>query len=150
MSNPFKNIQGETALKAPSNIALVKYWGKYGNQLPRNASISFTLNNAFTETSVKYTAKTDGSKNIDLKFLFEGQENAKFAEKIQKFLESIIPHFPFLPHFSPNQLFQFLSAFYRHCQLCFVNGGIGLVFNRYRKYTGRRSFPLLPFLKKPA
>jgi len=99
MSNPFKNIQGETAWKAPSNIALVKYWGKYGNQLPRNASISFTLNNAFTETSVKYTAKTDGSKNIDLKFLFEGQENPKFAEKIQKFLESIIPHFPFLPHF---------------------------------------------------
>ena len=72
MSNPFKNIQGETAWKAPSNIALVKYWGKYGNQLPRNASISFTLNNAFTETSVKYIAKTDGSKNIDLKFLFEG------------------------------------------------------------------------------
>lgn len=100
MSNPFKNIQGETAWRAPSNIALVKYWGKYGNQLPRNASISFTLNNAFTETSVKYVAKTDDSKNIDLKFLFEGQENAKFAEKIQKFLESIIPHFPFLPHFS--------------------------------------------------
>ena len=72
MSNPFKNIQGETAWRAPSNIALVKYWGKYGNQLPRNASISFTLNNAFTETSVKYVAKTDGSKNIDLKFLFEG------------------------------------------------------------------------------
>jgi diphosphomevalonate decarboxylase len=79
MSNPFKNIQGETAWRAPSNIALVKYWGKYGNQLPRNASISFTLNNAFTETSVKYVAKTDGSKNIDLKFLFEGQENRKIC-----------------------------------------------------------------------
>lgn len=100
MSNPFKNIQGETAWKAPSNIALVKYWGKYGNQLPRNASISFTLNNAYTETSVKYRAKETASTSIDLKFLFEGKENPKFADKIQKFLESIVPHFPFLPHFS--------------------------------------------------
>jgi diphosphomevalonate decarboxylase len=34
-----------TKYEAPSNIALVKYWGKYGKQLPRNASISFTLLN---------------------------------------------------------------------------------------------------------
>lgn len=100
MSNPFKNIQGEIAWKAPSNIALVKYWGKYGNQLPRNASISFTLENAYTETSIKYTPKENKNKDIDLHFLFEGKENKKFEEKIQKFLESIIMHFPFLPHFS--------------------------------------------------
>lgn len=106
MSNPFKNIQGEVAWRAPSNIALVKYWGKYGNQLPKNASISFTLNTAFTETSVKYKAKTDtdiqhhDKKKIDLKFFFEAKENPKFAEKIQKFLESIVIHFPFLPYFS--------------------------------------------------
>ncbi|MFN8282880.1 MAG: diphosphomevalonate decarboxylase [Chitinophagales bacterium] len=100
MSNPFKNIQGETAWRAPSNIALIKYWGKYGNQLPRNASISFTLSNAYTDTSVKYKAKETADNRIDLEFLFEGKENPKFAEKIQKFLESIIPHFPFLPHFS--------------------------------------------------
>lgn len=98
--NPFKNIQGETAWRVPSNIALVKYWGKYGNQLPKNTSISFTLKNAYTETSIKYVAKTTNDKNIDLKFLFEGKENPKFTEKIQQFLESIIPHFPFLPHFS--------------------------------------------------
>lgn len=98
--NPFKNIQGESAWRAPSNIALVKYWGKYGNQLPKNASISFTLNNAYTETSVKYIAKTNNEKSIDLKFFFEGKENPKFAEKILKFLESIVPHFPFLPYFS--------------------------------------------------
>jgi diphosphomevalonate decarboxylase len=100
MSNPFKNIQGETAWRAPSNIALVKYWGKYGNQLPKNASISFTLKNAFTETAVKYIAKSEVNKNIDLKFFFEGEENPKFADKIQKFLESIVIHFPFLTHFS--------------------------------------------------
>tara|TARA_B110000467_G_scaffold13636_1_gene11583 strand:- start:242 stop:511 length:270 start_codon:yes stop_codon:yes gene_type:complete len=31
-----------TSWKAPSNIALVKYWGKYGEQLPKNPSLSFT------------------------------------------------------------------------------------------------------------
>lgn len=100
MSNPFKNIQGETAWRAPSNIALIKYWGKYGNQLPRNASISFTLNNAYTETSVKYSSKPHPDKNIDLQFFFEGKENQKFEAKIRTFLESIIPHFPYLPYFS--------------------------------------------------
>lgn len=99
MTNPFKNIQGETAWRAPSNIALVKYWGKHGVQLPNNASISFTLKNAFTETSVKYTAKEIIDKQISLKFFFEGKENEKFHTKIHKFLESIIPHFPFLTYF---------------------------------------------------
>ena len=28
---------------SPSNIALVKYWGKKDNQIPQNPSISFTL-----------------------------------------------------------------------------------------------------------
>lgn len=96
--NPFQNIQGETAWRAPSNIALVKYWGKYGQQLPRNASVSFTLKNAFTETAVKYYSKTKADNNIDIQFLFEGKANPKFAEKIHKFLESIVPHFPFLPY----------------------------------------------------
>ena len=38
-------VQGQyrTKWQAPSNIALVKYWGKYGEQLPENPSISFTL-----------------------------------------------------------------------------------------------------------
>ena len=37
---------------APSNIALVKYWGKKENQIPANPSISFTLNNCKTITSL--------------------------------------------------------------------------------------------------
>ena len=81
MPNPFKNIQGQTAWRAPSNIALVKYWGKYGIQLPRNASISFTLNNAHTETSVKYIAKTTSTKQIELKFFFEGKEMFQFIRE---------------------------------------------------------------------
>ena len=102
MSNPFKNIQGEVGWRSPSNIALVKYWGKYGNQMPQNSSVSFTLRNAFTETIVKYAAKPEGkaASGIDLSFFFEGSTNPKFEDKIRKFLDSIIPHFPFLPHFT--------------------------------------------------
>ncbi|MDP4855477.1 MAG: diphosphomevalonate decarboxylase, partial [Schleiferiaceae bacterium] len=43
----------KSAYRAPSNIALVKYWGKYGVQLPSNPSISFTLEACATETSLE-------------------------------------------------------------------------------------------------
>ena len=44
--------------ESPSNIALVKYWGKMGIQLPANPSISFTLNEAKTITKVSLEEKT--------------------------------------------------------------------------------------------
>lgn len=99
MANPYRNVEGETGWRAPSNIALVKYWGKHGQQLPRNASLSFTLKNAFTETRIHYKAKKRDDREISLRFLFEGKENPKFEDKIRKFLDSIIPYYPFLPHF---------------------------------------------------
>jgi mevalonate pyrophosphate decarboxylase len=40
----------EVKYRCPSNIALVKYWGKHGNQLPANSSISFTLSKAYSPT----------------------------------------------------------------------------------------------------
>ncbi|MDB9928888.1 diphosphomevalonate decarboxylase, partial [Schleiferiaceae bacterium] len=43
----------EVTWKSPSNIALVKYWGKYPVQLPANPSISFTLSAAATTTTLK-------------------------------------------------------------------------------------------------
>lgn len=91
------NIQGQVAWKSPSNIALVKYWGKYGRQLPQNASISFTLSEANTKMSVSYQTKKVKDTSIALTFLFEGKENQKFADKISKFLASIISYFPFIP-----------------------------------------------------
>ena len=42
---------------APSNIALVNYWGKKENQIPANPSISFTLNNCKTITKVNFIKK---------------------------------------------------------------------------------------------
>ena len=82
--------------KSPSNIAIIKYWGKYGIQFPRNPSISFTLENAFTQTILNYTPKTDQGEGISLDFTFHGEENEAFRAKMVKFLESIRPIFPFL------------------------------------------------------
>ena len=53
---------------APSNIALVKYWGKKENQIPANPSISFTLNNCKTITKVNFIKKDE--KNDFSFFMF--------------------------------------------------------------------------------
>ena len=56
--------KGQINWKSPSNLAIVKYWGKYGVQYPRNPSISFTLENAFTQTVLDYEPKTDQGEGI--------------------------------------------------------------------------------------
>ena len=87
--------------RSPSNLALIKYWGKYGRQLPKNASISFTLQNAYSETSLSYEEKEDDGK-IAVDFLFEGKENEAFKSKIVRFLDSITEYFPFLTAYKLN------------------------------------------------
>jgi len=81
--------------RSPSNLALVKYWGKHGRQLPNNASISLTLQNAYSETSLVYEEKEDDG-NVEIEFLFEGKENEAFRAKIVKFLSGITELLPFL------------------------------------------------------
>ena len=73
ISKPFSSTiqDGSFQWSAPSNIALVKYWGKKENQIPANPSISFTLNNCKTITKMSYAKKEkDGNFAFDL--LFEG------------------------------------------------------------------------------
>ncbi len=77
--------------KSSSNIAIVKYWGKHGDQLPNNPSISFTLNNCFTYTYIRY----DKENASGLKFFFDGSESPKFKEKIDKYLEQHLDLFGF-------------------------------------------------------
>ena len=81
---------------SPSNIALVKYWGKFGEQMPKNPSLSFTLKHSTTTLSLEAHKKTDGHADLLLTFLFEGQKNLKFSAKIEKFLNSQISKFPWL------------------------------------------------------
>ena len=56
----------KVAWKSASNIALVKYWGKRSVQIPLNPSISFTLNNASTSTSIQLVDKDSGDGGIAL------------------------------------------------------------------------------------
>lgn len=79
-------------VKSPSNIALIKYWGKYGEQLPSNASLSVTLNNAFTET--KYTISKAATFSLDFKF--ESKANKKFQARVEKFFNRAKEFFPFI------------------------------------------------------
>ena len=84
----------KVSAKSPSNIAIVKYWGKHGNQLPNNPSVSFTLSRCFTETTVSFEKnKTD---KYNLSFLFDGKESPKFKEKIEKYIIDNQQYYGFL------------------------------------------------------
>ncbi len=87
---------GKVSWRSPSNLALIKYWGKYGRQLPQNPSISFTLDSAYTETTFEYRPKKGADEGIALEFFFGDEPREDFRLKVLKFLESIIDIFPFL------------------------------------------------------
>ena len=95
LKNYNSNIErGAVKWESPSNIALVKYWGKKKNQIPENPSISFTLSNCKTITKLTYTKKE--SKNFSFDVYFEGEQNEAFKPKIQTFFERIEEYVPFL------------------------------------------------------
>ena len=83
---------------APSNIALVKYWGKKENQIPANPSISFTLNNCKTITKLEVVKKSE-TNSFSFDLLFEGKPKEDFRPKIQKFFERIEKYCPFLKEY---------------------------------------------------
>ncbi len=85
---------------SPSNIALVKYWGKRPVQLPENVSISFTLDTCKTTTSLSYKKKDKVSEDFDFELLFEGKPKLDFKPKIQNFFKRIEVYLPFLKQYS--------------------------------------------------
>lgn len=70
----------------PSNIALVKYWGKHGQQLPCNASLSLTLKHAYTSIEMEYQPKSN--PELDFQYFFEGKENVAFKDKVLKYAQA--------------------------------------------------------------
>ena len=95
--------------QTPSNIALVKYWGKSNPQIPKNASISFTLNNCHTNTSIDFERKqnTNSDKNenlkqvqidkvVDFDLFFEGKEKEEFKPKIAEFFKRVQEYCPYI------------------------------------------------------
>jgi diphosphomevalonate decarboxylase len=87
--------KGNFQWTAPSNIALVKYWGKKENQIPANPSVSFTLNNCKTITKLAFEQKKNNG-NFSFDLLFEGKPKEDFKPKINKFFERISVYLPFL------------------------------------------------------
>ena len=85
-------FQGKVGWQSPSNIALVKYWGKKGKQIPQNPSISFTLSECCSETFISF----EKADRLDFRFFFEGKENPAFGAKIEKFLIDYQAFFPFI------------------------------------------------------
>ncbi len=86
--------EGEFTWKTPSNIALVKYWGKLDPQIPRNTSVSFTLNNCHTITTMKFKKKLGTTSKIDV--YFEGERKESFRPKIETFFSRIEQYCPYL------------------------------------------------------
>lgn len=92
--------KGSYTWKTPSNIALVKYWGKRDPQLPENPSISFTLNNCHTITTLEFQKKENLNDEFSFDIIFEGEKKEAFKPKIQKFFERIYEYMPFLKDYS--------------------------------------------------
>jgi diphosphomevalonate decarboxylase len=84
--------------QSPSNIALVKYWGKYGQQLPANPSVSITLRQSVTKMELLAVPAKSGKGQLK-NFYFDGQLNPGFAERFGKIIHSLHLEFSFLADF---------------------------------------------------
>lgn len=91
--------EGIVGYTSPSNIALVKYWGKRENQIPANPSISFTLAACMTKTSVEYKKKIRKDDEFSFDLFFEDQPKEEFKPKIKTFLKRIEKYLPFLKEY---------------------------------------------------
>ncbi len=92
---PFSSFEPRDAVcswRSPANIALVKYWGKKGHQLPANPSLSMTLKECFTETKIQFRP----AAKLDVKISLAGKPQEQFAEKIRNFLHSLSTELPWL------------------------------------------------------
>ena len=97
---------GISTYSAPSNIALVKYWGKLSQQknelgladaqISANPSLSFTLKNCHTVTQLQYTRRENTATAYSFELLFEGQPKPEFHPKMEQFFARIAPYCPYL------------------------------------------------------
>jgi diphosphomevalonate decarboxylase len=88
-------VSGSVTWSSPSNIALVKYWGKKDSQIPANPSISFTLDECKTTTTLSYSLK-ENKEDFSFEVLLEGEKKDDFKPKIETFFKRIETYLPFL------------------------------------------------------
>lgn len=87
--------KGQFTWSSPSNIALVKYWGKVENQIPTNPSISFTLNKCRTITTLKFRPKSS-KQSYSFDIFLNGEKKDSFKPKIETFFERVEAYVPFV------------------------------------------------------
>ena len=90
-----ERLSGRTGWSCPSNIAIVKYWGKRPVQLPLNPSLSMTLSHCRTETSVAFSFDP-GRTSPEIHFRFEGRENPGFLVRVRGYTGSLLEELPLL------------------------------------------------------
>ena len=86
----------QTKWSAPSNIALVKYWGKKELQIPCNPSVSFTLDQCRTTTSVRFERLIDKQDRFSLAIQYDGKSTPSFKPKVKTLIDRILPYAPYL------------------------------------------------------
>lgn len=87
---------GAIRWRSPSNIAIVKYWGKHGVQLPQNPSLSFTLSSAATDTTLHYAPQKSKTPGISVELYLDGARRPDFEKRTVAYFESLVPIYPFL------------------------------------------------------
>ncbi len=91
---------GAIRWRSPSNIALVKYWGKQGDQLPQNASVSLTLDGAATDTTLHYAVRRAAGEGVEVELYLDGKLQPQFTTRTRAYLERQLPVYPFLKQLS--------------------------------------------------
>jgi len=83
---------------SPSNIALVKYWGKKADQIPENPSVSFTLDYCKTTTKLSILRK-EATDDFSFEVFLDGEQKDDFKPKIETFFKRIEVYLPFLKNY---------------------------------------------------
>lgn len=89
--------KGKVSYSSPSNIAIVKYWGKEpGDQIPMNPSLSMTLKNSRSFTTVDYVVGPGTEPVVEI--IFNGKRAIDIEAKLQRWFTKISYFFSWLRH----------------------------------------------------
>ncbi len=95
--DPATAQSGSVSRQAPSNIALVKYWGKHGVQLPQNPNLSFTLSTSRTVTELAWAPRAAAyPSQVQLRLFFAEEEKPDFAARVRDYFTKLLPIYPFI------------------------------------------------------